>query len=596
MKSNKVAANAINDGMIKLFFLYVLYQLLLHAYFSIAAHDPRLLLPHVIAFLQDIALLGIVTAIGYLTIAVSPAGFRQTVNKIGSVFIAIVGILLASYPNILREYLVFPVNIFDSDLESAKVLISDYLGITALLPVLIALILFVFVSFTPLEKSIDEVGGKPIGQPDGDLKPPSASTVRGRSSLTRFIRKELRISNKIKLAGLIILLSIFSFSLQIPSPQPFVFSLQRKIESIIKNEKRVVPSLTRPSTESKIVNDQNALTFSTKEITKYKHILLLVLEGVTSQDFEKEFLMISNGFYQQYKSNAVYYKNYYATNLDSYTSLISMVTSVQVPYRAYADENLFKNVNTAPNITQDLHNKRFYSIFISTYEYQPFVPTRSYWDKIYDRKDLPSIKNWLSFGSNRMESATEDKAAISTMMDNIKSHDKTFILHELVYGHSPEWRAKTGKTQLSYYNEYLIELSQRLKEENLLSKTIFVVISDHGDRAKTSDIDNYRVPLLVVGDGIPYQSREELFTHLELPKIIYHYAAADVHPAFAEEIFFVGSTEKWVYGKMNKQIEYLFIDDPAGTILSQKGGLMPMEVSNEFQNYVNEFNAKYGVK
>lgn len=557
MKSNKIVENTINDVMIKLFFLYVLYQLLLHAYFSLVSHDPRLLIPHVIAYLHDIALLGIVTAIGYFATAVSPAGFRRTVNKAGSVFITIVGILLASYPKVLREYLAFPVNIFESDLGSAKILISDYLGITALLPALIALILSVLVLFTP---------------------------------------KVLRISNKIKLTGLIIILIIFAFTLQRSSPQPFVFSLQKKIESIIKNEKRAVPSLTRSYSGTKIVDDQNALNFSTKEITKYKHIVLIVMEGVTSKDFEKEFLTISNGFYQQNKSNAVYYKNYYATNLDSYTSLISMLTSVQVPYRAYADESLFKNVNTAPSITHDLHNRGFCNIFISTYECQPFVPTRSYWDKIYERKDLTSINNWLSLGSNRMESATEDKAAISTIMDNIKLHDKTFVLHEMVYGHSPEWRAKTGMTQLSYYNEYLMELSESIKEENLLSKTLFIIVSDHGDRAKSSEIDNYRVPLLVVGDSIPYQSREELLTHLELPEIIYFYAASDDHPTSSEGIFFVGSTEKWVYGKMNRQNEYLFIDNASGTILSQKGGLIPIEVRNEFQNHLDGFNAKYGVK
>ena len=543
--------------MLKLFFLYVLYQLLLHAYFSLASHDPRLLIPHVIAYLQDIALLGIVTAIGYFATAVSPKGLRQTVNKAGLVFIAIVGILLASYPKILREYLAFPVNIFESDLGSVKVLISDYLGITVLLPPLIALIL---------------------------------------SALVLFIPKDLRLSNKVKLIGLIIILIVFAFTLHRPSPQPFVFSLQKQIENIIKNEKRVVPSLTRPHSDSKIVNVQNALTFSTKKITKYKHILLIVLEGVTSKDFENEFLTIDNGFYQQNKNNAVYYKNYYATNLDSYTSLISMVTSVLVPYRAYADENLFKNVNTAPNITQDLHSRGFYNMFISTYEYQPFVPTRHYWDKIYERSDLPSFNSWLSLGSNKMETATEDKAAISTMMANITTHDKTFVLHELVYGHSPEWRARTGKTQLSYYNEYLIKLSEKLKEVNLLCKTLFVIVSDHGDRAKSSEIDNYRVPLLVVGDCILYQIREELFTHLDLPEIIYHYAAADDYPASPEKIYFVGSTEKWVYGKMNNQNEYLFIDDAAGTILCQKGGLIPVDVRNEFQKYLVEFSAKYGAK
>ncbi|MBI3787198.1 MAG: sulfatase, partial [Ignavibacteriales bacterium] len=386
-----------------------------------------------------------------------------------------VEILLASYTKILREYLAFPVNIFESDWGSAKVLISDYLGITALLPAFIVPILFVSALFIP---------------------------------------KNIKISNKIKLAGLIIIVIIFAFTLQRPSPQPLVFSLQKKIESVLKSEKRVVPSLTRSYSSPTKVDNQNTLIFSTREITKYNHVIVIVLEGVTSKDFEQEFLTIPNGFYQQHKSDAVYYKNYYATNLDSYTSLISMVTAVQVPYRAYADERLFNGVNNAPSITQDLHNREFYTIFISTYEYQPFVPTRSYWDKIYDRRDLLSINNWLSLGSNRMESATEDKAALSTITDNLKSHHKTFVLHELVYGHSPEWRAKTGKTQLSYYNEYLIDLSEKLKEENLLNKTLFVVVSDHGDRAKSSEIDNYRVPLLVVGDNIPYQSREELFTHL----------------------------------------------------------------------------------
>ncbi len=597
MKVNKIVANITNDGMIKLFFLYGLYQLLLHTYFSLVSKDPRLFIPHVIAYLHDIGLLAIVTAISYFAAAVSPTGFRKTINKSGSVFIAIVGILLASYPKILREYLAFPVNIFESDLGSAKILILDYLGITALLPTLIALILSVLVLFTPLEKGIDEICGKPVGQADSGFKPSLANTIRGRrTSLMGFISKDIRISNKTKVTGLLIILIIFAVTLKRPSPQPFVFSLQKKIESIIKNEKRVVPSLTRSYSKSKIVINQNALTFSTKEITKYKHILLIVLEGVTSKDFEKEFLTIANGFYQQNESNAVYYKNYYATNLDSYTSLISMLTSVQVPYRAYADDHLFDNVNNAPNIAQDLHNRGFYTIFMSTCEYHPFVPTRGYWDKFYTREDLPSINNWVSSGSNRMESATEDKAAISTMIENIKLNDKTFVLHELIYGHSPEWRAKTGKTQLSYYNEYLMELSERLKEENLFSKTLFVIVSDHGDRAKSSEIDNYRVPLLVVGNSVSYQCKEELLTHLELPKIIYHYAASDDHPASSDKIFFVGSTEKWVYGKMNKQNEYLFIDDPSGTILSQKGGLIPIEVRNEFQNYLDRFNEKYGVK
>jgi len=544
-----------NDGLTKLFLLFASYQLLLHIYFSLSSNDPRLFMPTAVAFLHDVAFLAIITSIFYLIKSVFSDKLKRSVDKILSIILIIVGVLLASYPKILREYLVFPVNLFDSDMSSAETLISDYLGISALLPSLIALILGITFLLS---------------------------------------NKEIRIPNKIKIFILISILLLFGFTLKKTSPQPFVYSFQKKIEGIIKNEKRAVASLTRSTVKSKVVDEQKVLSYSSKDITNYKYILLIILEGVTSEAFEKEFITIQDGFYQQHKSKSAYYNNYYASNLDSYTSLISMLTSIQVPYRAYADESLYVNVNKAPSITQDLHNRGFYNLFISTYEHQPFVPTRRYWDKINDRNDLPSINEWLSLGSNKMESATEDKAAISTIIDNIKLKDKTFILHELVYGHSPEWRAKTGKSQIAYYDEYLMELSDKLKEENLFDKTLFVIVSDHGDRAKSENIDNYRVPALIMGDKVSFQIRDELLTHLELPKIIYHYGASDEHPASLNEIFLVGSTEKWVYGKMNKEKKYLFIDNSPGIILSKNGELNAIEIRNEFQKRLDKFNIKYG--
>lgn len=513
--------------------------------------------PHAIAYISDVALLAILTATGSFATAISPIRFKQTVHKVILVSLVVVEILFASYPNVLREYMAFPVNIFDADWSSTTTLISDYMGITALLPALFAMIITALALFVPLK---------------------------------------IMIPNKIRLAFFFLILILFTLTLQRTSPQPFVFSLQKKIESIIKNEKRVVPSLVRTYSKSDLINEPRKLTYSGKEIANFKNIIVIVLEGVTSNNFEKEFLTISNGYYEQNKNNAVYYKNYYTTNLDSYTSLISMVTAIEVPYRAYADESLYEKVNTAPSLTEDLRKRGFYTIFVSTYEYQPFVPTRSYWNKIYERNDLPSLDKWVSLGSNRMESATEDKAAISTIVENVKSHKNTFVLHEMVYGHSPEWRAKTGKTQLSYYNEYLLELSRKLEEEKLLSKTLFVIVSDHGNRAKSSEVDNYRVPLLIVGKSVSFDLKEALLSHLQLPQIIYHYAASDEHPTACKEIFFVGSTEKWIYGKLTKQNEYLFIDDAPGTLLARKEGLNPIQVRNEFQNYVDGFAATYGEK
>jgi hypothetical protein len=389
----------------------------------------------------------------------------------------------------------------------------------------------------------------------------------------------------------LLIILILGFTLQRPSPQPFVYSIQKKIESIVSGKERIVQTLNRTNkvTTSK---DLNLLEFPIKKTSSYNHILLIVLEGVSSNTFEKGFLTIPDGFYAQNKRNAVYYNNYYASNLDSYISLISMLTSVQVPYRAYADETLYDNVNLAPSITEDFQNRGFETIFMSCYEYQSFVPTRKYWNKIYDRKDFPISDKWISLGSNKMETATEDKSAISIIVKNVKSNAYTFVLHELVYGHSPEWRATTGKTQNVYHNEYLLELSNKLKKENLFDDTLFIIVSDHGNRAKSADIENYRIPLLIVGNNVLGTINNELLTNLDIPKIIYHYTSFEKHPESRNDMFFVGSTEKWVYGKMLKNKENVFIDDATGTILYKNGNQNAIKVREEFQAFLDLFNSK----
>ena len=77
-------------------------------------------MPTLIAFFHDLAILVIVTTIGYIVTFLSLIRFKSIANKISAVILIIVGILLSAYPKILREYLVFPVNIFDSDISSAQ--------------------------------------------------------------------------------------------------------------------------------------------------------------------------------------------------------------------------------------------------------------------------------------------------------------------------------------------------------------------------------------------------------------------------------------------------------------------------------------------
>lgn len=312
------------------------------------------------------------------------------------------------------------------------------------------------------------------------------------------------------------ILSIFSF--QQTSPNPLMYSILSEIESIMKNEERIVPTVSLYDTTegAKIPT----LEYPPGEIKDYKNVFLIVFEGVTSYDFENEFMKIKGGFFESYKNKSIYYDNYYTTNLDSYTSLIAMMTGIQVPYQSYADQEIYDRVNDESNLVAYFNQSDFTTSFVSTFEYNPFIPSSTLWNNIFMRKDF-DVDQWVSVGSSKMEMATEDKAAIVKIVSEVKENDKNFVVHEMAYGHSSEWETTTGITQLTYYDEYLRELSDKLRTNDLLDSTLFVIVSDHGDRSKISDVQNYRVPLLVMGKNLHNATNNTFLSHLNLPKIIF---------------------------------------------------------------------------
>jgi len=540
----------------RLFLAFVALQLFLHlgSYFS--AKDPRMLMPHAVAYLHDLFLLTVLWFGSVTVCRLIPVRVRFSCRTLALIGLFGLGILLASYPLFLREYLAFPINVFATDTATAEVFLREYLGIASLWPVAIAVSLGIASLLAPFR----------ISQP--------------------------RLAARLIVFPLLVIAT--ALTLPRSSPQPFVYSLQQELTTRIFSGERIVPPLQRPKIGPNKKNSLPSSMLATIQELQADHILLIVLEGVTAKDFEKEFLPLKGGFYERVKEHAAYFRRYYATNLDSYTSLIAMLTSVQVPYRAYADARLYDAVNEAESLTENFRNQGHRTLFISTYEHQPFVPTRNHWNRIMDRRVLPSLDGWVSLGSSRMEAATEDRAALTSMLDFITTNQKSFILHELVYGHSPEWRATTGKTQLEYYDTYLTDLHDRLIAAQLETRALIVLVSDHGNRSQASKAENYRVPLLVTGPGVHPLVDDTFYSHIDLEGIIAHYLVDTALPPNQERIFLVGSTERWVYGEIYETGDHLFIDDRTGRVLAHSGSMDPSKLYCDFQALLDEFGSRYG--
>ncbi len=531
----------------------VAWQLVLHLWSCLSTRDPRLVPPHALAYLGDLFLLGVAVAGARGLRVMLPGRLRGLGLHLPVASSLVVAPLLAVYPQLLREYLAFPVNVFASDDGSARVLLTEYLGLSRLWPAAAAVMVATAALVVPFR--LPDLG-------------------RGR----------LVLWTVIVLAGV---------ATAPHSPHPFLFSLTQEAMGVLQPSVRVVPSLRRPPPRSDAAAAQPAVTWGEDELLADR-VFLIVLEGVTSTDFEADFLGTNGAFFSRVKDRATYHRAYHATNLDSYTSLIAMLTSIQVPYRAYADESLYGAVNRAGNLARALHERGYYTAFVSTYEHQPFVPTRSDWDAVLDRGDLPSLEGWVSLGSSRMEAATEDRAALATIVESAVVHPKAFVLHELVYGHSPEWRARTGRTQLAYYDAYLCELLDRLESSGLDARSLLVVVSDHGDRSRASVAENYRVPLLVVGAHVPPGDDTGFRSHLDLQRIVASSMKGVPLPPARSRVDVVGSTERWVYGAIHADGSSLLVDDATGAVLSSQGRLDASKVHVAFQSLVDEFGVRFG--
>jgi len=464
--------------------------------------------------------------------------------------------ILASYPGLLTEFLAFPMNIFRADCATGWYFVIEYLGWTRLWPLLLSGVAVVLASRIPWREP----------SPKGMF---------------------------------LMALPVVLFSMVVltgPAPHPLIYSVQDSSKAWLTGGKRVVPSLSRP-TRSFSLADKASDVASTQlrnaKRLRYDHVLIFVMEGVTTDRFEREFLSRPQGYYAKVRDRSAWFSGYHTTNLDSYTSLIAMLTSVQVPYRCYANPHSYDAVNDSPNLVAALRQQECHTLYVSTAQYHPFIPVRRDWDRIMLMSDFPQREGLVTVAGSKVEEGVEDRAAIPAIVEFVKTHPRTLVMQEMLVGHSPQWMARMRKSQLEYYDEILLELLRDLEENQLIDRTLLVLVSDHGDRANSANARNYNVPLLVAGQGISPMRTSSLLSHMDLQQVICHFLADQPLPQGSESLLTVGSTERWVYGKVTARGNHLFIDNDTGAILSSHGRLNALSLYEQFQGLLNAFVLRY---
>jgi hypothetical protein len=230
-------------------------QCLFHVVALARSADPRLIAPHAVALLHDLFMLGAVVFGTRLLRRRRPAGPGRSA-EMGSVpALCAVGMLLAVYPQVLREYLAFPVNLFAASAGSASVMVTEYLGVGRRWPALAAI-----------------------------------------AAAALALRHAARARPATRLTWLAFALALPAIGLTLPSsPNPWVVSIRQSVSGLLALDRREVRALDRPPAVAAQAVGRRLDIAVPQGATVSMHVFLLVLEGVTAQDFEREFLAIADG-------------------------------------------------------------------------------------------------------------------------------------------------------------------------------------------------------------------------------------------------------------------------------------------------------------
>ena len=557
---------------LKLAALSAAVQFAIHAWWQFQSGNPVWIMPRLVSWLHDCVIILGIYIICVMLLKLIKSRPRTSFLLIVPAFLWVAAMsVLLLYPRHVPDFLNFPVNIFTVGAGAAGEFAKQFLSPADIVFASSALVMILVLSCLRL----------PF------------------------------VSFNIKPFYKTLFFIFIAATLAAPSPNPLVFSIGGSVVTGLFGISRQFPLLKKPKVpgSSKINASglkNNAIqgvwpakssavqSFADIKLSrKIAHIIVIVMETVEGRRFVREILENKNTFMGSKKDQFCYFSKYFTTNLDSYTSLIAMMTSVFVPFQSYSDPQMYSGVQRALNLAASLKKSGTACAFVSTAQNQPFIPVKDDWDRIVTRKDIPFDSSMAHIDSPPVESALEDRAALPVIIDFMKKNASSFILQECIFGHSQAWLDLSGMSQLEYYDRYVRELSESMAEAGLRENTLLVIIADHGSRQDPSEFENYLVPMIMWGPGVKAGSDDRFLSHLDFAGLLRELISATPLLFSQEPVLTVGHSGKWVYGEIRPNLDYQFLDNSRGLVMSSKGALEPISLYDTFQRYIDCFMASF---
>ena len=381
-----------------------------------------------------------------------------------------------------------------------------------------------------------------------------------------------------------------------PSLNPIVASILEQYLLSVRTNHKILSLEDHPVQDKEKTGEFRFLNKAFDTIPKlnlsYKRVIVLVMEGMTYNNFIGTSTSDKESFLNRYKNNIAVFNNYHTLNLDSYTSLLAMLNSIFIPYQAYVDDTEFSNVNNSNNLIRFFNSEGFGTLFLTSYGVQQerYTPDLKDWTQKTFMDSIYGNKNFVSVTSNKIEYGCEDLSVFGDMIKFLENNQKAFILQEMVYGHTVAWEQKTGIPPIDYYNNYFNKTVDELKKNNLLDSTLLLIVSDHGPRNKPYNIDNYHIPLLLYSNGMQEKTDSRFLSHVDFKDILLETISDYNYKPVENNIYTIGNSGEMNYGTIGSDGKYIFINNRMRTSESNTNIDGVLKFNKNFIDYRNYFD------
>lgn len=534
----------------------LLTLLVLKGYFFATARSQMNIL-YLISFVQDAFLL----ILNYFIFVFSTKKFVKIFHLsrvLFFIFYLIFGITSFVYTFFLPDLFSFPINLFGISSENISFFLEYFINLKIVLLLAFGIGIIFLISF--------------------------------------YFPQQIRFQRILSFAGLILSLLFIPTVLR-GAINPIVYSLQEQV-MLSFSANNFIEKLSSPVADGSKAEQFQFLDKAFDSIPvveiRYNRVVVLVMEGINYDDFINESKADSNSFINRHRKNIYLFNNYYSLNLDSYTSLIAVLNSIFIPYQAYVKENRYLFVNKYNNLTRFFDANGFNTFFVTSYgrQQERFIPNISEWTQTKYMDNIEGNTKYACVTTNKIEYACEDFSVLEDIVNLLKINQRSFAFQEMVYGHTSEWKEKTGKgaiEYIEYYNSYFKRIAEKLKENNILDNTLLIITSDHGPRDNPYNIKNYHIPLIVFASDLQQRSNNEFLSHLDFKDVILELIADRQFTPRQKPIYTIGNSGEFVYGMIAPDGKHIFINNRLRHIQSNASEAEIRAFSRNFQDYQNYF-------